>query len=169
MEVAYAADWFTHSLVGSVPAFWFIHNWFLAFLFGFVSHAILDRVFAEFRPFPFQRYWLWIILQPIWVLFIVLFQPAYVAWGVIGSIIPDVIDGFYGFAFRPDGKLNIPKGSMQDWLNNSCWMVGKFLFPFHRACERDPQPMTLPKNIVYAILSVLGVTIASYTTRKKKK
>ena len=160
MSTVYAADWITHSALGSLLGY-AVPPW-IAFVIGFISHMVLDIWISEFKAFPIKKYWVWLLSQVAIVIALVLLPPANMAFGVLGAITPDVIDGIYGFFTKKKGGINLPKSlsskSLKEWINDSNWSAGNLLFPFHRSdYNQNPKSLTLTQNVFIALVSLIPV------------
>jgi len=137
----------------------------IAFFLGFLSHAVLDILINQFMLFPLGKYWLWVVIQPVTLLIIILISPSVVIWGVIGAIMPDVLDGIIALLFTPEWKLNKIKGinesEIQGWMKSSRWNKGLLFLPFHkRGATISKQMISLEVNAILSALSLLGFLIA---------
>ena len=137
---------------------------------GFVSHGIIDMYFIEFNPFPLSKYWWWLAIQIMIVGVVLFFSPVAVVFGIIGGLLPDLIDGVQGLLLKPDGSINILKelssGGIQKWMSESRWNHGINIMPFHKpGSARVHKEMSLTVNIVVSLLSLL--VFLKVKTKKK--
>ena len=138
---AYAADWITHSAVAGLVAT-ALHGEgllinALALLLGFATHATLDLTVNEFKAWPPARFWPWYATQVIVVTVLIVLSPPLAVWAIIGGLLPDIIDGVYGFI-----------------INKDAWMRGDLLFWFHRP-RGATSTQSLKANIIVVVIAVL--------------
>lgn len=149
---AHAADWITHSGVAGIAALFLQGNSVISILLavalGFVTHAILDLLINEFKGWPPTRYWLWYVTQVIAVTVLIVLSPPLAVWAIIGCLLPDIIDGVYGFL-----------------INKAAWMRGDLLFWFHRP-RKASRTMSINTNIIVAALAALIYIVVLYIIRR---
>lgn len=107
--IAQAADWITHSGVAGIAALLLQGNSaisiLLAVALGFVTHVILDLLINEFKGWPPARFWSWYVTQVIAVTVLIVLSPSLAVWAIIGGLLPDLIDGVYGFVINRDAWM----------------------------------------------------------------
>ena len=116
--MAQAADWITHAVAGGAFGFWLPAAW--AFVLGFLSHVVLDYAFNEFKPFPLRKHGWWLGVQVAVVAALLVLMPREVAWGILGALTPDLLDGLQSLFLTPGGRFNWPTTSVDEWLRSSC-------------------------------------------------
>lgn len=99
----------------------------VAFTTGVGSHIAMDCLLPEYRAYPLSDNKTWWAWQVMGCLVLLYHSWPWALWGIIGAVMPDVIDGAYAL-IRPQA-----------------WQKGSLLCPWHRTgsglFKRDMSPI----------------------------
>ena len=151
--MVYAADWITHVATGGILGMllpsspWMI---LVGLCLGFLSHWILDEYFLEFSPFPLSKFWWWIAAQGAFAVYLVYSTDfTVIFWTILGSILPDIIDGIYA------------------GINPVAWHKGELLIWFHRSKEQQREDLSFKTNIFFAITFAITYLYVKYKNDRR--